>query len=476
MWIAVSARVWLARLRSRLAFVLALAVGLGALEWAVASRARADAAERVVVAPIDGMIDLGLGPFVERVLEEANELGALGVVLEINTLGGRVDAAIAIRDHLLGSELPTVAFVNPRAISAGALITLAAEAVVVARGATIGAATPVMLGQPGEPAQPVEEKTVSYVRKEFRATADARGRPGEIAEAMVDADVEIEGVVAKGKLLTLTTDDALLHEVADFVASDLGEVLSEMGWGGAEIVRLEMNWAERTVRFLTHPVLASILMTLGLLGLVIELRTPGLGVPGLVGVLSLAAFFWGHTLVELVGWEQLLLVVVGLALLALEVFVIPGFGVVGVAGIIALAWGLTTSLTGAGATISAVVMALGRVMLSVLVALLASLVALRFLPRLPAGKQLVLGTALPEGAGIRAAAPEGTVASLLGAQGTTLTPLRPAGLATIAGRRVDVVSQGEFINAGQLVEVIRDEGNRVVVKSHEASQVKGGSA
>ncbi|MGZ8427447.1 MAG: ATP-dependent Clp protease proteolytic subunit [Candidatus Binatia bacterium] len=159
----------------------------------------------VYVAPIEGIIDLGLAPFVERVLTEATQQGATAVILDINTFGGRVDAAVVIRDLLINARVMTVAFVNKRAISAGALISLAAEKIVMAGGGTIGAATPVQMGQPGAPAQPVEEKTVSYVRKEFRATAESRKKPPLIAEAMVDSDVEIPGLIAKGKLLTLTT-------------------------------------------------------------------------------------------------------------------------------------------------------------------------------------------------------------------------------------------------------------------------------
>ncbi|MDH4252806.1 MAG: hypothetical protein OEV27_16630, partial [Nitrospira sp.] len=140
----------------------------------------------VYVIPVDGVIDLGLAPFVERVLDEAAAAGAAAVILEIDTFGGRVDAAVQIRDALLRAKVKTVAFINKRAISAGALISLAAETIVMAEGGTIGAAMPVQIGLPGAPAQPVEEKTVSYMRKEFRATAESRKRPPELAEAMVD--------------------------------------------------------------------------------------------------------------------------------------------------------------------------------------------------------------------------------------------------------------------------------------------------
>ncbi len=143
-----------------------------------------------------------------------------------------MDAAVVIRDALLNSRVQTVAFVNKRAISAGALIALPTEKIVMADGGTIGAATPVQMGQPGAPAQPVEEKTVSYVRKEFRATAEARKRPPLIAEAMVDADVEIPGLIEKGKLLTLTTEEALKHKIAEFRADTMEEVLNRWGLRG----------------------------------------------------------------------------------------------------------------------------------------------------------------------------------------------------------------------------------------------------
>jgi membrane-bound serine protease (ClpP class) len=305
-----------------------------------------------------------------------------------------VDAAVVIRDALLRSPRPTVAFVNKRAISAGALISLASERIVMARGATIGAATPVKAGGPGEASEPAGEKSVSYLRKEFRATADARKRPGLIAEAMVDADVEIPDVIGKGKLLTLTTEEALRHKVADFEADSLDELCSKLGLPAAEVRRVQVNWAERVVRFLTHPVVASLLMTFAMLGLLIELRTPGLGLPGAVGVLSLVAFFWGHWLVELAGWEQLLLVTLGLVLLAVEVFVVPGFGAAGVLGLLALVAGLSSSLFGAGASLTTIVLSVSRVAISSAVALVGGLLLLRFLPSLPGGLRLGLATAL----------------------------------------------------------------------------------
>ena len=416
----------------------------------------------VYVAPIEGMIDLGLAPFVQRVLNEATQEGAAAVIIEINTFGGRVDAAVLIRDALLNARVPTVAFINKRAISAGALISLAAEKIAIANGGTIGAATPVQMGQPGAPAQPVEEKTVSYVRKEFRATAEARKRPPRIAEAMVDADVEIAGLIEKGKLLTLTTEEALKHKVADFRAETLESVLEQLGLAGAQQRRVSPNWAEGLVRFLTHPIVSSLLMTLGMLGIFMEIRTPGFGLPGALGIASLALFFWGHWLVQLAGWEEMLLVGAGFILLVLEIFVIPGFGLAGVLGIAALLAGLSLSLIGGGATWGFVAIAMGRVLISVLLALVASLLLLRFLPRLPFGRQLILETGLSAEEGY-ASAPDSDN-RWLGKNGSAFSPLRPAGIAVIDGERVDVVSDGEFIDAGMPVVVTRVDGNRIVVR------------
>jgi membrane-bound serine protease (ClpP class) len=416
----------------------------------------------VHVVPVEGVIDLGLAPFVERILGEAAAAGAAAVILEVNTFGGRVDAAVLIRDALLRAPVRTVAFVNKRAISAGALISLAAETIAMADGGTIGAATPVEIGAPGGPAQPVAEKTVSYVRKEFRATAESRKRPLLLAEAMVDADVEIPGLNAKGKLLTLTTAEALTHGFADFRADTVDAVLASLGLAGAEVRLATPTWAETLVRFLTHPLVSSLLTTIGVLGIILELRTPGFGVPGALGILSLGLFFWGHWLVRLAGWEEVLLVAAGLVLLAVEIFVTPGFGLAGTLGLAALLAGLGLSLVGSGATWEVIFTAAGQVLVSLLLAIAASLAALRFLPRLPFGRRLVLATEL-EARGGFASAPEADL-MWLGKRGTAASTLRPAGIATLEGERVDVVSDGEFIEMGDPITVVKVDGNRIVVR------------
>jgi len=447
--------------------VLAAAAG-----GVLAPRATPVSAQATTVAPvvfvltIEGVIDLGLAPYVARTIREAEAAGAAAVVLDINTFGGRVDAAVAIRDSLLNSPVRTIAFINQRAISAGALIALACDTIVMTRGGTIGAAAPVTGAGTGE-SVPADEKSVSYVRKEFRATAEARGRPPELAEAMVDEDVAVAGIIDSGKLLTMTTSEAIAQKLADFVADTLDEALVVVDLPGATVQRIDETWAESVVRFLTHPVVSSLLMTLALLGILLEIRTPGFGAPGAIGLLCLGLFFWGHWIVQLAGWEELLLLVVGIVLIAVEVLIIPGTSVAGVAGVIALVAGLAMVLVGAGATVPVVIQALGRVALSILVAMVGTLLLMRVLPQLPFGRRLVLDTGMVAGLGW--VSPPETDHQWLGRSGTASSPLRPAGIAVIEGSRVDVVSDGGFIEAGTPIVVTRVDGNRIVVSVEKSN-------
>lgn len=455
-------------MRNRLALVVVIACALtlpGAPE--LKGVTGQEPAPVVYVISIEGTIDLGLAPFLARTIRDADKAGAAAVLLSINTFGGRVDAAVAMRDSLVTSPVRTIAFVNQRAISAGALIALACDTLIMTRGGTIGAAAPVVGGGSGE-AQPADEKSLSYVRKEFRATAETRGRPPEIAEAMVDADVEIPGVIARGKLLTLTTSEALEHKVAELTADTVEAALEAAGLPGAEVRDARQTWAETLVRFLTDPVVSSLLMTVGLLGLLVEIRTPGFAMPGTIGLLSLGLFFWGHWIVQLAGWEELLLVAVGVLLLALEVFVFPGVTVAGIAGIVALVAGLGMALVGAGATLSVIIGALGRVAISILLAIGGALALVRILPHLPFGRRLVLESGMRADLGY-VSAPD-TDRRWLGRTGTARSPLRPAGIADIDGTRVDVVSDGGFIDAGTAVQVTRVDGNRIVVRRAVPSQ------
>ena len=422
----------------------------------------------VYVAKVEGTIDLGLAPYIERVLQEAQSNNAAAVVLQINTFGGRVDAAVQIRDALLKSPVKSIAFVDTRAISAGALISLAANAIVMAPGGTIGAAMPVQSS--GTDTKPTSEKTVSYVRKEFSATAESRDRDTLVAEAMVDPDVSIPGVTARGKLLTLTTAEALKLRIADFEASTLRGALDQLGLKDAEIKETNINWAEEVVRFLTNPFVSSLLVSIAMIGIIVEVRTPGFGVPGALGLSCLGLFLWGHWLVNLAGWEEFLLATAGIILLLIEALILPGFGVAGVLGIIALMGALMLSTVGDGATMDTLIAAASRLGISLVIAVIASFAILRFLPTTRFGRHLVLSTDLTAESGFTSEPL--AEHELVGKLGIAVSTLRPSGIADIEGKRVDVVSDGEFIEAGEPVRVDHVDGNRVVVRHVIDSQAR----
>lgn len=415
---------------------------------------------------INGTIDRGLAPYVERVLEEAKTSDA--VILEINTLGGLVDAAIQIRDALLNSETKTIAYINKRAISAGALISLATDHIVMSPGATIGAATPIQLDLTGK-GNPVNEKYMSYFRTEMRATAEKTGRRGDIAEAMVDAEYEIEGVSEKGKLLTLTTEEALTYGIAEYEATDFEEVLEKFDLAGADIITSEINWAEQVVRFLTSPMVSSLLMMIGFIGLFIEFRTPGFGVGGTIGVVCLGLFFWGHFLVRLAGWEELILFTAGVVLLLLEVLVIPGFGIAGILGIISIISSLALSLVGRFDLLTfqdLVKMALSKVLAALFGSIILSIVLLRLFPRTSVGRQIILKDSQKTEDGFVAQGAEKRD-ELLGLTGIAITPLHPSGTMRLNNKRYDVVTEGDFVEKNSQVTVLEVEGARIVVRKVE---------
>jgi len=426
--------------------------------------------QRVVVIPINGTIDLGLAPFIDRALEQAR--GAALVIFDVDTFGGRVDAAVKIRDAILASDLPTLAYVNRRAISAGALISLAADYIVFAPGGSLGAATPVQMQ--GGQAQAVGEKMVSYMRSEMRATAEAKGRNGDLAEAMVDADVAVEGVTKQGKLLTVTTKLAVELGLANAKIDNVDAILDAVKLPRAQISRPETNWAEGVARFLTDPVVSGLLMSLGMLGLLLEFYSPGFGVTGGLGLMCLMLFFGGHMVVDLAGWEEMALFMLGLVAVAVEVFIIPGFGIAGVIGIALIAASLIMSMVGLPLSTSWEVGDLGLATTTVVIALfvtgIASIIIIRYLPGSSIGQWLVLETTLGgSSTGALPAVDEpstpGTMDNRdhLDAEGVALTDLRPSGKMQVGDNVLDVVSRDQWIERGTPIKVVSVEGIRIVV-------------
>ena len=251
--------------------------------------------------PVHGVIELGLAPFIARSISEAERAGARAVVLDIETPGGRVDAAQQIVNSLKEAKVPVYAYVNRRAFSAGAMIALAADAIYMRSGSVMGAATPVDGGGTKAP-----EKIVSAMRSEMRALAEARKLDPRVAEAMVDEEIEIAGVVEKGKLLTLTTAEAVKVGYAQEVA-DWNALMLQLRAVGAPVQNARVNWAEGLVRFFTHPLVAPMLLSLGFLGLLIEMKTPAFGLAGVAGVVLLGFLFGSQYIVCQAGWVELIL-------------------------------------------------------------------------------------------------------------------------------------------------------------------------
>ncbi len=418
----------------------------------------------VVVIGIDRTVELGLAAFVRRAIKTHPD--AVAIVLDINTLGGRVDAAIQIRDALLDATPRTVAYIHPRAISAGALIALACDNILVSAGATIGAATPVQAGGGGQ-MEAVGEKMVSYMRAEMRTTAEANGRRGDIAEAMVDREVVIKGVIKEGKLLTLDTDQAVKLGIADGEAANLDAVMEALTLKDPKIDRVEVNWGEEVARLLTEPTVSGLLLSVGMLGLMIAFYTRSVGPFTIAGFLALALFFGGHAVVHLVGWEEALLFIAGVALVVVEIFFIPGLGVPGVLGLIFVLTSLVLALIGIPIDVSfktgVLTDAMTRVMLSMLGAFVLALVVGRLLSRTAMGRALVLQEAET---GFLSAP---TASDLVGQIGEALTDLRPAGKVTIEGQRHEATSEREFIARGSRVRVIGKDGPALIVRPEEES-------
>ena len=406
--------------------------------------------------PVTGTIELGIAPFIKRAIAEAQAAGARAVILDVNTLGGRVDAALAIIDAISAATVPVYAFVDPRAISAGALISISTDSVFMIADATIGASTVV-----DAEGSKVSEKAQSVMRAQFRALAERRGLDPRIGEAMVDETIAIAGVVEEGKLLTLTAREA--ERVGYGIeVTGFDDILGRLGIAGAEIVRPQPNWAEGLVRFLSHPLVAPILLSLGVLGLVIEIKTPSFGLAGIVGLASLGAFFGSHLIIGLAGWEEVILLGAGLIALGIEVFVVPGFGIAGVISIACIGTAVFLALLGSLPTWADVARASGILATSIGIVGATIYLVVRNLPTSDRWRGIFLRTA--------SAATEGYVSGdfrddLLGLVGVALTDLHPGGTVQLGDERLDVVTEGDYVQRGTHVRILRSEGYRLVVKS-----------
>jgi membrane-bound serine protease (ClpP class) len=451
---------------------------------------------KVYIIPVNETIDLGLSGFIKRSLNEAKNNQAQAIILEIDTFGGRVDAAVEICDYLEKIKpIPTIAFVDDHAWSAGALISLACEKIIMSPGSSIGSAEPRAMGFAPNKDELTDEKTVSAIRAKFKALAEENNYPVNLALAMVDKDYEIKQVKIKGeikiltaeeleevkgqykekdiqivktisqkgKLLNLTAGEAKEFGLAEEILNNRREVLDYLGLNKIETIQARLTWSEVLVRFLTHPLISPLLLSLGFLGILFELKIPGWGISGTLGLLFLAVFFWGHYLVGLAGWTELIILCLGLLLLLIEIFVIPGFGIAGVSGIILILAGIFLSLIKhpLSAPKAQLVQAFYTLSFATIITFVGIILSWKLLPRTGLWRRLILSSAETKKEGFQSATSR---ESYLGKTGRSLTPLRPTGRAVIEEKTLDVITEGEFIDKDKAIKVIKVEGNRIIVK------------
>ena len=443
--------------------------------------------------PIEGTIDLGLPPYIERSIKEAETNNAVSIIFTINTFGGRVDAATQIKDAILNSKVPTVAFINKRAISAGALISLSCEKIYMTGGATIGATTAVDMS-----GKKASEKVISYMREEMASTAEKRGRNKHIARGMVDEELEFPSKVKneyiksdneidtvktiiyylimdndtiyvddiegrkQGNLITLTTEQAIKYKIADRSADTFDSVLDSLGFSNANVQTTSENWSENFVRFLTNPVVASLLTTFGFLGILFELQSPGWGIPGSVGLICLILSLSASYIAELATMNDFLIILIGILCIILEALVFPGFGIPGIAGIIFILWGLYLLLL---PDIPVGEEVLSQASNGLFIGIIGGLIGLVLLFRAMTKTKFWKDLTSPGGQNKE----DGYVASfgwekLVGEIALTETDLHPSGWIVVNNERIFAVSEGNFIDKNVKVIILSVDGNRVVVR------------
>lgn len=405
--------------------------------------------EVVYVVPVQETIEKGLYAYLSRAVHLAEEDQASAIIFELDTPGGVVDAASKIGKLLTSTDIKTISFVNKQALSAGAYIALNTDEIYMVPGSTIGSAA-IIDGQ----GNTAGKKAESYWFAAMEEAAKQSGRDPKYALAMADESVDLPKLGApKGKLLTLGSENAKEVGYSKGTFNNLNDLLAHLGLSHADVKTVEESFAEKIARFITNPVVIPILLSIGSLGLIVELYSPGFGLPGFMGLSALLLFFYGHLVAGLAGYETLILFVIGIGLIIAEFF-LPG----GIAGLLGLA-----------AILGSLFLAADNVVhmgISLLIALSISMLALIIMAKvfgrkMKFFKKIILTDATKT--------EEGYISNksrleLIGLEGYALTPLRPSGTVLIEDERIDVVSDGGFILKGARVRVVKAEGSRIVVR------------
>ena len=426
--------------------------------------------QTVFIIPINGDIDMGLPYVVNRGIDQAENDDAKLIIFDIDTFGGRVDAATKIKDSILGTKIPTVAFINRRAISAGALISLSCDSIYMTSGATIGAATAVDLqGNKGS------EKVISYMREEMASTAEANGKSREIAAMMVDESLELDFYVTSSgdtlnstdiegfkvdKLVTLTTKDALKLGFANETFENIESLIDYLGFDNSQTKKITSTWSEELVRFLTNPTVAPLLMSLGFLGLLFEVKSPGLGFPGIAGIIFLTLFFGSHFLVGLADIIEIILLFFGILLVILEILIIPGFGIAGITGGGLILWSIFYMLLGEYPSAQDYSDAYFGLSIATIGAIAAGILLFKIITESKYYSQIIEfkpqrkqdGYSISKG-----------FEKFVGKSGISTTDLRPSGKINIDNQIFQAISTGDYINKNSKIIVLRIDENQMVV-------------
>ncbi|MBQ3733807.1 MAG: nodulation protein NfeD [Bacteroidales bacterium] len=390
------------------------------------------------------------------------------LMLELNTFGGELDAADKIRTLLLNTKVPTVVFINNNAASAGALISIACDSIYMMPGASIGAASVV-----NETGEIMPDKYQSYMRSLMRTTAQHNGRDPNIAQAMVDPDVKIAGISDSGKVLTFTSEEAAKNGFCEGVVSSREEALSHVSETPAEITEQELSAIDKIINFLVNPVVSGILIMCIVGGLYFELQAPGIGLPSIIAITAALLFFAPHYLEGLAAHWEILIFLAGLVLLMLEFFVVPGFGVTGISGIVLILVSLILTLVynvGFKFKFNPEFDASAYVSKMTILVLVSSLAG--FFIALWLGKKLILAETRFGSLALRTKmeSDQGFTSQdmrneqYVGKEGTAQTILRPSGKVNIDGEILDATVEHGYVEAGEKVKVTRFENAQLFVR------------
>jgi membrane-bound serine protease (ClpP class) len=422
-----------------------------------------DSVQLVYVFEMKDDIDPRMNRKVKLALEDASERNAAMIVVHMDTYGGAVNDADDIRTLFLESEIPIVSFIDKDAASAGALISIACDSIYMAKGGSIGAAT-VVMGGTGEAAP---DKYQSYMRSMMRSTAEARGRNPQIAEAMVDESLEVEGVSKAGEVITFSVSEAIENGFCEAEVSSIDEIVERNGLENYQIYEYAPSITEDIIALFLNPAVSGFLILIIFAGIYFEIQTPGIGFPLAASGLAVILYFIPYYLTGLASNWEMVVFIIGIVLLAVEIFVVPGFGVFGILGIICILAGLTTGML-PNEQFDFTFVSSGKLFAALLTVILAATIATILIftltPKInqwESFSRISLATTQQKSDGYTSSFyPQ----ELLGKEGVSYTRLMPSGKVIIDDEMYDAYSRGEFIDKGEKIKVISTEGTSLRIK------------